>query len=96
MTEIDMKPFTSNAELPEPKMKKGRKGKDGEKAPEVFAAYAEARYFMRMTPVSYEMIKVFKKPHGILRKHCFTLKRSNKAHMAQFKKYKEAGIPVLA
>ena len=89
----EMKAFTTNEELPEPKMRKGRKDKDGVKK-DVFADYGEARYFLHMTPVSYELIKVFKKPHGILRRHCSTMKRNNKAHMAQFKKLKDAGIPV--
>lgn len=85
-----MKPFEGNDKLPEPKMKKGKRGQG-----EIFAGYGEARYFLRMTPTSYELIKVFKKPHGILRRHAFTMKRTNKAHMAQFKKLKDAGIPVM-
>ena len=85
----EMKPFTTNEELPEPKLQKGKKA--GNK----IAEYGEARYFLHMTPTSYELVKVHKKPHGILRRHCHTMKRKNKLHMAQFKKYKEAGIPIL-
>jgi hypothetical protein len=86
-----MKPYTTNEELPEPKVKKDKKT-----GVVKMVEYAEARYFLRMTPVSYELIKVFKKPTGVLRRHCTTMKRNNKAHMAQFKKLKEAGIPVIA
>lgn len=92
MTEmtVGMKPFTTSEELPEPVMGKARKGVAK------MTGYGEPRYFIRATPLAYEMIKVFKKPHGILRKHCFTMKRKNKKHMAEFKKYQSAGIPVVA
>lgn len=87
----DLKPFKSNEELPEPKVKKGKK--DGKIQ---FEAYGEGRFFMRMNPDSYELVKVLKKPTGILRRHICTFKRKNKAHMATFKKLKDAGIPIIA
>ena len=86
----EMKPFTGNDDLPEPKMKKGRK--EGEM---VFAGYAEPRYFIRSTPTSYEVIKVFKKPHGVLRRHAYTLKRRNKKHMIEFRRLRDTvNLPI--
>ena len=85
-----MKPFVSNEELPEPNVKTNKKtGKT------TVVGVTESRYLLRLTPTSYKLIKVEKKPHGILHKHCSTMNRKNKVHMATFKKYKEAGIPVI-
>lgn len=86
----EMKPFVSNEELPEPNVKVSKKtGKS------TIIGVTEPRYLIRMTATAYKLVKVVKKPHGILHKHCHTMSRKNKAHVAQFKKYKEAGIPVI-
>lgn len=87
---MEMKPFVDNAELPEPNVKTNKKtGKV------TVTGVTEPRYFMILTPTSYKMVKVVKRATGVLHRHCFTMKRGNKDHMAQFKKYKEAGIPVI-